>query len=140
MPLSLDPTHDRVSCGPPLVAGAGAIRRVSAGCSWHSRGRLPNGWLPGDIRPHDSYSAAFPIPRRGHAVREGPASPARADDEAQPRRTGAGLGRDRACARTIREPDRLRLAVRAPHRGRDEIGAEERAYADPVVEHVSGTG
>ena len=88
----LDPPRDRVACGPPRGACAGAIRRVSARRSWPARGRLPNGWIPGNIRPHGSHAAAFSIPRRSHAVREGASSAARADGEAQPRRARAGLG------------------------------------------------
>lgn len=49
--------------GRPHVAGAGALRRVSAGCSRHARGRLPHGWLSGGIRPHGAYSAALSLPR-----------------------------------------------------------------------------
>src|SRR5215472_17057189 len=129
VPLPLPPARDRVPPGPPHLAGAGAIRRVPAGRSRHSGGRVRNGWLPGDIRPHGSHSAAFPVPGRGHAVRTGAASPARADGQAQPRRTGASLGRDRACARAIRWPAGLRLTVRTPHRGGDEISTAARAHA-----------
>ena len=43
------------------------------GCSWRSRGRLRNGWLPGDIRPHGARSAAFFRPwQRRCSTREGP--------------------------------------------------------------------
>src|SRR5215471_15142432 len=106
-----------------------SIRRVPAGRSRHPRGRLRNGWLPGDIHPHGSHSAAFPVPGRGHAVRTGAPSPARADGQVQPRRTGASLGRDRARARAIRGPAGLRLTVRTPHRGGDEISTAARAHA-----------